>query len=155
MRYDDNGNPCKDFILNKKEYSNTKILISGANFGCGSSREHAPWSLIDFGIRVIIAPSFADIFYNNCFKNSILPIILPQNIVNTLGELSNDPSFVFKVDLYKQEIQYNNKIINFDISNDRKICMINGYDDISLTLKKENLISEYEQKRSKLYSWLN
>jgi len=155
MRYDDNGNPCKDFILNKKEYANTKILISGANFGCGSSREHAPWSLLDFGIRVIIAPSFADIFYNNCFKNSILPIILPQNIINIIGELSNDPSLIFNVDLYKQEIQYNNEIINFDILSDRKQSMINGYDDISLTLKKEALISEYEKKRSKLYSWLN
>ena len=155
MRYESDGSLNNDFILNSTEYKNTKIIIAGANFGCGSSREHAPWSLLDFGIRVIIAPSFADIFYNNCFKNSILPIILEQNIINELGEISKDTNNIFTIDLVNQKIIYNSKSLDFDIPKYRKECLLEGYDDVSITLQKENLISDYEKKRNNLYKWLN
>ena len=155
MRYESDGSLNNDFILNSTEYKNTKIIIAGANFGCGSSREHAPWSLLDFGIRVIIAPSFADIFYNNCFKNSILPIILEQNIINELGEISKDTNNIFTIDLVNQKIIYNSKSLDFDIPKYRKECLLEGYDDVSITLQKDNLISNYEKKINKLYPWLN
>ena len=154
MRYESNGSINNDFILNFKEYRDTKIIIAGANFGCGSSREHAPWSLLDFGIRVIIAPSFADIFYNNCFKNSILPIIIEQNIVNDIGIISKDPSNIFTIDLASQKVLCGSKVINFEIPRYRKECLLEGYDDVSITLQKENLISNYEDKRNNLYPWL-
>lgn len=154
MRYDENNNPIKDFILNVKPFDQSKILISGANFGCGSSREHAPWSLLDFGIRCIIAPSFADIFYNNCFKNGILPIILTEKDISEIGQFAQDPSNKFIIDLEKQEIQYDKQILNFDIDKYRKKCLIEGLDDIALTLLKEDKISEFEKANKQITPWL-
>ena len=154
MRYDLDGNEIADFILNKDTYKNTQILVVGDNFGCGSSREHAPWSLLDFGIRCIIAPSFADIFYNNCFKNGILPIKLDKLQVN---ELMQDAIAAKKliIDLENNQIvRSDNKKINFEIDNFRKKCLMEGLDDIGLTLQKKSLIDAFElQNRSRL-PWL-
>ena len=154
MRYDLNGNKIADFVLNKAEFANAKILIAGDNFGCGSSREHAPWSLLDFGIRCIIAPSFADIFYNNCFKNAILPIKLDKKTVKELmGEAKSARNFT--IDLENQEITTsNNKKIKFEIDNFRKECLINGLDDIGLTLQKSNKINDFESQNIKVVPWL-
>lgn len=154
MRYDLNENEITDFIFNKKEFKNSKILIALDNFGCGSSREHAPWSLLDFGIRCIIAPSFADIFYNNCFKNSILPIILDNNIVKELIEIANNPNNIFTVNLDQNLLSVDHKSYHFQIDDFKKHCLLNGLDDIGLTLEYINQIKNYEALQTKLKPWL-
>lgn len=154
MRFDLNDKEIPDFILNKTPYRNSKIIIAGENFGCGSSREHAPWALVDFGIRAIIAPSFADIFFNNCFKNSILPIILPSIEVQELLEIAKDPENSFAIDLQLQQVRAGNKIFKFDVDPFKKYCLIEGLDDIGLTLQHENKIKNYEDQRKNLTPWL-
>ncbi|RCK44066.1 3-isopropylmalate dehydratase [Thalassospira profundimaris] len=157
MRYDDNGNEIPDFVLNQPAYRNAKILVTGANFGCGSSREHAPWSLLDFGIRCIIAPSFADIFYNNCFKNGILPIKLPQEDVDKLmADAERGANATVTVDLEKQEISGpDGGCIKFDVEPFRKHCLLNGLDDIGLTLQKADDIASFEAQRAASQPWLS
>ena len=154
LRYDIQGNIKNDFVLNWDPYKTSKILIAGANFGCGSSREHAPWSLLDFGFKSIIAPSFADIFYNNCFKNGILPIKLDQQKVDILmneAENKNDVS----VDLENQKITYqNDKTIEFEIDAFRKKCLLEGLDDIGLTLQKNKKIDVHEEKIHGIQPWI-
>ena len=149
MRYEQDGSEIPDFVLNKEPYRSAEILIAGENFGCGSSREHAPWALLDFGIRCVIAPSFADIFFNNCFKNGILPIELPKAEVDTLMAASqNGANAKITVDLEKQLITGPDGIeIAFDVDSFRKHCLIEGLDDIGLTLQKADKISAYEAKR--------
>jgi 3-isopropylmalate/(R)-2-methylmalate dehydratase small subunit len=154
MRYDDNGNEIEGFVLNKPAYRNTKILIAGDNFGCGSSREHAPWSILDFGIKCIIAPSFADIFYNNCFKNGILPISMDEGNVAELHEIANDPENEVSVDLISQKIVAHDKEYNFEIDPFRKHCLLEGLDDIGLTLKETDKIDSYEAKMAERTPWL-
>ncbi len=155
MRYDLNGNLRNDFVLNWEYYNKATILVTGENFGCGSSREHAPWSLLDFGFRCIIAPSFADIFYNNCFKNGILPIKLKINETNYLIKEAEKKKKL-KIDLKKQEISTEDeKIIPFDIDQFRKKCLLEGLDDIALTLKKKKKIDTYEENSHKSKPWLN
>jgi len=154
MRYDEKGAPIKNFVLNNAPYNKAKILISGKNFGCGSSREHAPWALLDFGIRCVIAESFADIFYNNCFKNGILPIVLPENQVKELSEAAKQNKEI-EIDLVDQKIHKgDNRPFDFDIEPFRKECLLNGYDDIALTLKKDEKINSFEQKKKSLTPWL-
>ncbi len=153
MRYDENENLKKDFVLNKHPYNKSKILIAGKNFGCGSSREHAPWALLDFGIRCVISSSFADIFYNNCFKNGILPIVLDESLIVEISEYSKREEEI-SVDLSKQEIKYGNKLINFKIDEFKKKCLLNGLDDIDLSLSKINDIKKYEKKLSNLKPWI-
>ena len=154
LRYDINGNLKNDFVLNWEFYKNAKILITGDNFGCGSSREHAPWSLLDFGFRCIIAPSFADIFFNNCFKNGILPIKV-NNSENDILIKQAENKNLLTVDLPKQVISCGSEInINFDIDPFRKKCLLEGLDDIALTLKKSEKIDDYELKLNKSRSWL-
>ncbi|MBS8274157.1 3-isopropylmalate dehydratase small subunit [Thalassospira tepidiphila] len=157
MRYDDNGNEIPDFVLNKPAYRNAQILVSGDNFGCGSSREHAPWSLLDFGIRCVIAPSFADIFYNNCFKNGILPIRLPQEDVDKLmADAERGANATVTVDLEKQEITGpDGGCIKFEVEEFRKHCLLNGLDDIGLTLQKADAINDFEAKRAATQPWLS
>ena len=154
LRYDIQGNIKNDFVLNWDPYKTSKILIAGANFGCGSSREHAPWSLLDFGFKSIIAPSFADIFYNNCFKNGILPIKLDQQKVDILmneAENKND----FSVDLENQKITYqNDKIIEFEIDAFRKKCLLEGLYDIGLTLQKNKKIDVHEERIHSIQPWI-
>ena len=154
LRYDIQGNIKNDFVLNWDPYKTSTILIAGANFGCGSSREHAPWSLLDFGFKSIIAPSFADIFYNNCFKNGILPIKLDQQKVDILmneAENKNDVS----VDLENQKITYqNDKTIEFEIDEFRKKCLLEGLDDIGLTLQKNKKIDVHEEKIHSIQPWI-
>ena len=156
LRYDEKGKLKKDFLLNKKVYKKRKILITGENFGCGSSREHAPWALLDFGIRCIIAPSYADIFYNNCFKNGILPVKLSNKETDALlQKTTNDPSIKFKIDLKSQSIRIEkNKIIKFEIDQFRKHCLLNGLDDIALTIKKVRQIDRFERNQKKNQPWL-
>lgn len=156
MRYDDNGNEIPDFVLNKEPYRKSQILIAGANFGCGSSREHAPWSLLDFGIRCIIAPSYADIFFNNSFKNGILPIVLPQEQVDALMKSAEEkPEIPMEVDLEEQKITKGDKIsFSFEIDPFKKHCLINGLDDIGLTLEKSAMIKSFEETDSEKRSWL-
>lgn len=154
MRYDLDGKPIADFILNKPAYKNSRILIAGNNFGCGSSREHAPWALLDFGIKCIIAPSFADIFYNNCFKNGILPVVLSSQEVEELMSLASDQENQVTVDLPRQEIRAGNKIYQFSLDGFRKTCLIEGLDDIGLTLKKEDKINDFEKQNRQKLSWL-
>ncbi len=154
LRYDLNGNIKNDFVLNWEYYKDSKILIAGENFGCGSSREHAPWSLLDFGFRCIIAPSFADIFYNNCFKNGILPIKLEKSYTDYLLAEAKDKKLI-SVDLKEQKITTENKtIINFDVDSFRKKCLLEGLDDIALTMKNSKKIDIYEEKVIKSKSWL-
>ena len=154
LRYDINGNLKNDFVLNWEFYKNAKILITGDNFGCGSSREHAPWSLLDFGFRCIIAPSFADIFFNNCFKNGILPIKVNNSENDILIKQAENKKLI-TVDLPKQVISCGSEInINFDIDPFRKKCLLEGLDDIALTLKKSEKIDDYEVKLNKSRSWL-
>ncbi|HUB84575.1 MAG TPA: 3-isopropylmalate dehydratase small subunit [Rhizomicrobium sp.] len=156
MRTKPDGSENPDFVLNKPAYKSAKILVAGANFGCGSSREHAPWALLDFGFRVIFAPSFADIFYNNCFKNGILPIALPQEIIDKLmDDAERGANAVITVDLEKQEVRGpDGGIVKFDIDPFRKQCLLNGWDDIGLTLRHESDISAYEKRRAAQASWL-
>ena len=154
MRYDESGKKIEKFVLNKKPYNNSPILLVGKNFGCGSSREHAPWALLDFGIRCVISPSFADIFYNNCFKNSILPIILDKKKIEELVQYSERKENI-EINLTEQEIKFGNKRIKFTIDSFKKECLLNGSDDITISLEKSEKISSYENKLKKNKPWLN
>ncbi len=155
MRFDQEGNEVPEFVLNKPAYRNAKILVTGENFGCGSSREHAPWALKDFGIRCIVASDFADIFYNNCFQNGILPIKLPREDVDKLmDDAERGANATITIDLESQTIRGpDGGEIKFDIDEFRKHCLLNGLDNISLTLKKENAISDFEKKASVQRPW--
>ena len=146
MRYGDDGSEIEDFVLNQPAYRNAQILVAGANFGCGSSREHAPWALLDFGIKCVIAPSFADIFYNNCFKNGILPIVLPQEDIDKLmDDAERGANAGLSIDLEAQEIRGpDGGVINFEVDAFRKTCLVEGLDDIALTLKQSDEIAAYE-----------
>jgi 3-isopropylmalate/(R)-2-methylmalate dehydratase small subunit len=156
MRYDQDGKEIADFVLNQPAYRKATILVTGENFGCGSSREHAPWSLLDFGIRCIIAPDFADIFYNNCFQNGILPIKLPQDEVDKLmDDASRGANATLTVDLEKQEIRGpDGGAIKFEIDPFRKHCLLNGLDAIGLTLEKNNAIEKFEESTASSRPWL-
>ncbi len=153
MRYDENGKEIKDFILNNKPYNKSSILISGKNFGCGSSREHAPWALLDFGIKCVISSSFADIFYNNCFKNGILPIKLDEKEVLELSDYSKRKEEI-EIDLEKQEIKFGNKLIKFVIDTFKKKCLIEGLDDIALSMEKLDKINNFEKKLKLDKPWI-
>jgi 3-isopropylmalate/(R)-2-methylmalate dehydratase small subunit len=155
LRYDEQGIPLPDFVLHKPPYTQAKILITGENFGCGSSREHAPWALLDFGISCIVAPSFADIFYNNCFKNGILPITLPQAEIDKLiDDASRGANAVLHVDLAAQEIRGpDGGKIHFDIDPFRKRCLMEGLDDIGLTLEKAEAIEAFERDARTARPW--
>ncbi len=156
MRYDVNGKRIDDFVLHKEPYTHAQVLVSGANFGCGSSREHAPWALLDFGIRCVIAPSYADIFFNNCFKNGILPVVLPQEQVALLMQTAATGKKI-SIDLEKQTVQaegQNTPAFKFDIEPFRKHCLQNGLDDIGLTLAKLDSIAAYEAKQKQNTPWL-
>ena len=154
LRYDLQGNLKNDFVLNWDPFNSAKILITGENFGCGSSREHAPWSLLDFGFKCIIAPSFADIFYNNCFKNGILPIKLMEEKVDSLMEQANNKNY-FTIKLEEQTIEVNHTtLINFEIEPFRKKCLLEGLDDIALTLKKAEKIDLFETSLHQSYPWI-
>ena len=148
MRYDDNGNEIKDFTLNREPYNKSKILLAGKNFGCGSSREHAPWSLLDFGITCVISSSYADIFYNNWFKNGILPIVLEENKIKELSEYSKRKE-VIEISLPEQNIKLGNMVISFEIDSFKKKCLLEGLDDIALSLEKTEKISHYEKNIQK------
>ena len=154
MRFDENGNKVSEFILNNIPYDKSKILVALENFGCGSSREHAPWALTDFGIKVILAKSFADIFYNNCFKNGILPIRLAQDKVDILMEQANNKK-TLTIDLKEQKIiSEDGNSINFDIDEFRKKCLLEGLDDIGLTLQKKEKITQYETQLKLSHPWI-
>jgi len=153
MRYDDNGNEIKDFILNKKPYNKSKILIVGKNFGCGSSREHAPWALLDFGITCVISSSYADIFYNNCFKNGILPIILAEDKIKELSEYSKRKEEI-AIDLKEEKIIFGNNEIKFEIDTFKKKCLIEGLDDIALSLEKSEKIIFFETELKNKKPWV-
>ena len=153
MRYDEKGFPIKDFIFNKKPFNESKILLAGKNFGCGTSREHAPWALLDFGIKCVIAPSFADIFYNNCFKNGILPIVLDEKNIQKLAEYSKRAQAI-EIKIESQEILYGNKTFKYDLDPFKKKCLMEGLDDIALSLKKLANIQNYEMKIKNLKPWL-
>ena len=155
LRYDEAGEPHADFVLHKPPYHQAKILITGENFGCGSSREHAPWALLDFGISCIIAPSFADIFYNNCFKNGILPITLPQEEIDKLiDDAARGANATISIDLANQEIRGpDGGVIKFDIDPFRKRCLMEGLDDIGLTLEKGDAIEAFEGKARAERPW--
>ena len=156
MRYDQSGNEIGDFVLNQAKYKNTNILIAGDNFGCGSSREHAPWALLDFGIRAVISTSFADIFYNNCFKNGILPIILPKKERDLLmDDALKGSNSILTVNLENQEIKRpDGSIITFDVDQFKKKCLLNGLDDIELTMKKFDKIKSFEDSYFLKFPWL-
>ena len=153
MRYDDNGNIIKDFILNQEPFNKSKILIAGKNFGCGSSREHAPWALSDFGITCVISSSYADIFYSNCFKNGILPIILEEDIIKELSEYANRKEEI-SVDLNEEKIAYGNKEVEFKIDAFKKKCLLEGLDDIALSLKKSDKIEKFENSLKNSKPWI-
>ena len=153
MRYDDNGNKISDFILNQYPFTNSKILIAGKNFGCGSSREHAPWALLDFGITCVISSSFADIFYSNCFKNGILPIIVDEEKIKELSEYANRKEEI-SVDLKEEKIVYGNNEIKFKIDSFKKKCLLEGLDDIALSLNKFEKIKSFEQKLKSSKPWI-
>jgi len=155
LRFKEDGTPNEDFVLNNPAYKGAQILVTGDNFGCGSSREHAPWALLDYGFRCVIAPDFADIFYNNCFQNGILPIKLPQDEVDKLmDDAGRGANAVITVDLEAQEIRGpDGGVITFDIDPFRKHCLMNGLDNIGLTLKKTDAISSYEDKAGTARPW--
>ena len=153
MRYNEKGNPIEDFILNTKPFNESKILIAGKNFGCGSSREHAPWALLDFGITCVISSSYADIFYNNCFKNGILPIILPDTKIKELSDYSKRKEEI-TVNLEEQKITYGNNETTFEIDQFKKKCLIEGLDDIALSLEKNPKITEFEKKLVTNKPWI-
>ena len=155
MRYDREGNEKTEFVLNKAQYREAKILVAGDNFGCGSSREHAPWAIADFGIKCVISTSFADIFFNNCFKNGILPVVLPQDQVKVLmSDAEKGANSIIEVDLEKQTIASSDgAVFTFDVDPFKKHCLLNGLDDISLTMEKETDIAAYEAKASQLFPW--
>ncbi len=156
MRYDDSGKPLADFILNKEPYNKASILIAGDNFGCGSSREHAPWAIKDFGITCVIAPDFADIFYNNCFKNGILPIKLPVEIVDNLRKKAErGGNATFTIDLQARTItDPDGEQIEFQVDDFRRDCLLNGWDDIALTLQNEADIKAFEDKMKTSQPWI-
>ena len=154
MRYDEQGRKVDNFVLNKEPYNKSSILLAGKNFGCGSSREHAPWALLDFGIKCVISPSFADIFYNNCFKNGMLPIVLDQNHLEELIEYSKRKEAI-EINLSEQKIKLGNKIISFEIDDFKKKCLLDGLDDIALSLEKSDKISSYEKHIQKTKPWMN
>ena len=153
MRYDDNGNEIKDFTLNREPYNKSKILLAGKNFGCGSSREHAPWSLLDFGITCVISSSYADIFYNNCFKNGILPIVLEENKIKELSEYSKRKEEI-AIDLEKETIIFGNNEIKFEIDAFKKKCLLEGLDDIALSLEKSEKIASFETELKNKKPWI-
>ena len=153
MRYDDNGNSLKDFVLNQEPYIHSKILIAGKNFGCGSSREHAPWALLDFGITCVISSSYADIFYNNCFKNGILPITLEENKIKELSEYSKRKEEI-AIDLMEEKIIFGNNEIKFDIDPFKKKCLLEGLDDIALSLAKKDKIMTFEENLKNTKPWI-
>jgi len=154
MRYDEQGKKIDNFVLNNEPYNKSSILLTGKNFGCGSSREHAPWALLDFGIKCIIGLGFADIFYNNCFKNGMLPIVLSQNNLQEIAEYSKRKEMI-EINLIKQEIKFGNTIINFEIDPFKKKCLLNGLDDIALSLEKSDQILSYEDSLKKSKPWIN
>ena len=154
MRYNENGKEVEEFVLNKEPYKNSPILLVGKNFGCGSSREHAPWALLDFGIKCIISPSFADIFYNNCFKNGMLPIVLDKKKIEELVQYSERKESI-EINLTEQEIKFGNKNIKFEIDPFKKKCLLEGLDDIALSLEKAGKISSYENELKKNKPWLD
>jgi 3-isopropylmalate/(R)-2-methylmalate dehydratase small subunit len=153
MRYDDNGNKIKDFILNQEPHNQSKILIAGKNFGCGSSREHAPWALLDFGITCVISSSYADIFYSNCFKNGILPIILSEQKIKELSEYSKRKEEI-SIDLKEEKIIFGNSEIEFDIDSFKKKCLLEGLDDIALSLSKKEKITTFEENLKNNKPWI-
>ena len=153
MRYDSNGNEIKDFILNQKPFNKSKILITGKNFGCGSSREHAPWALLDFGVTCVISSSYADIFYNNCFKNGILPIILEEDKIKELSEYSKRKEEI-SIDLLEEKIIFGNNEIKFKIDPFKKKCLLEGLDDIALSLDKEDKINNFEKNLKNNKPWI-
>ena len=153
MRYDDNGNEIKDFILNQEPHNQSKILIAGKNFGCGSSREHAPWALLDFGITCVISSSYADIFYSNCFKNGILPIILPEERIKELSEYSKRKEEI-SIDLKEEKIIFGNSETKFDIDPFKKKCLLEGLDDIALSLAKKEKITTFEENLKNSKPWI-
>ena len=154
MRYDETGKQIQEFVLNKEPYNKSSILLVGKNFGCGSSREHAPWALLDFGIKCVIGPSFADIFYNNCFKNGMLPIILDEKKIEELIQYSRRKENI-EINLMKQEIIFGNKRIKFEVDSFNKNCLLNGLDDIAMSLEHSDKISSYEDKNKKNRPWVN
>ena len=153
MRYDDNGSEIKDFTLNQLPYNKSKILIVGKNFGCGSSREHAPWALLDFGITCVISSSYADIFYNNCFKNGILPIILEEEKIKELSEYSKRQEEI-EIDLKEEKIVFGNNEIKFEIDAFKKKCLLEGLDDIALSLEKSEKIASFETELKNKKPWI-
>ena len=155
MRYDREGNEKPDFVLNKTQYREAKILVAGDNFGCGSSREHAPWAIADFGIKCVISTSFADIFYNNCFKNGILPVVLPQDQVDILmKDAEKGANSIIEVDLENQTIASSDgEVFSFEVDPFKKHCLLNGLDDIGLTMEKEDKITAYESKAAQMFPW--
>ena len=153
MRYDDNGNDLKDFVLNQEPYNQSKILIAGKNFGCGSSREHAPWALLDFGITCVISSSYADIFYSNCFKNGILPITLEEEKIKELSEYSKRKEEI-SIDLMEEKIIFGNSEIKFDIDPFKKKCLLEGLDDIALSLAKKEKITTFEENLKNSKPWI-
>ena len=153
MRYDEKGKAINDFILNQNPFNNSKILIAGKNFGCGSSREHAPWALLDFGITCVISSSFADIFFNNCFKNGILPIILNEDKIKELSEYANRKEEI-SVDLSEEKIIYGNNEVRFEVDKFKKKCLLEGLDDIALSLKKSDKIENFEKNLKNQKPWI-
>ena len=154
MRYDESGKKINEFVLNIEPYNNSSILLVGKNFGCGSSREHAPWALLDFGIKCVISPSFAEIFYNNCFKNGMLPIILNEKKIEELIQYSKRKESI-EINLAEQKIVFGNKMIKFEINPFKKKCLFNGLDDIALSLEKSEKIKSYENKLKQNKPWIN
>ena len=153
IRFDNDGKEIKDFILNQEPYNKSNILITGKNFGCGSSREHAPWALLDFGITCVISSSFADIFYNNCFKNGILPIVIEEEKIKELSEYSKRKQEIL-IDLKEEKIFYGNKEIKFEIDTFKKKCLLEGLDDIALSLEKVEKISSFEKSLKNQKPWV-
>ena len=153
MRYDETGKEIENFILNNEPYTNSKILIAGKNFGCGSSREHAPWALLDFGITCVISSSYADIFYNNCFKNGILPITITEEKIKQISEYSNRKEKIL-ISLKDQKIVFGNNEIKFELDEFKKKCLIEGLDDIALSLEKSDKIDSFEEKLKSSKPWI-
>ena len=153
MRYDESGKEIENFILNNEPYTNSKILIAGKNFGCGSSREHAPWALLDFGITCVISSSYADIFYNNCFKNGILPITISEEQIKQISEYSSRKEKIL-IDLEDQKIVFGNNEIKFELDEFKKKCLIEGLDDIALSLEKSDKIDSFEKKLKSSKPWI-
>ena len=153
MRYDDKGKEIDDFVLNKSPFNKTKILITGKNFGCGSSREHAPWALLDFGITCVISSSFADIFHNNCFKNGILPVTLDEEKIKELSEYANRKEEI-SIDLVEEKVLYGNNEVTFKIDPFKKKCLLEGLDEIALSLNKSNKIESFENNLKSKKPWI-